>query len=69
MAEVAGSLLTDPDYRFTQQKVNVPFEGRIGDWQESPAWDLGYIQIKPGLYRPKDMPPLPMETIKSRAGG
>jgi hypothetical protein len=61
MAEVAGSMLKDPDYRFTPQKVNVPFEGRIGDWKGSPARDLGYIRIKPGLYRPQDMPPLPME--------
>jgi hypothetical protein len=68
IAEVAGSLLTDPDYRFTQQKVKVPFEGRIGDWKGSPARDLDYIQIKPGLYRPKDMPPLPMEAAKSRLG-
>jgi hypothetical protein len=69
MAAVAGSLLTDPDYRFIPQKVEVPFEGRIGDWKGSPARDLGYIRIQPGLYRPKDMPPLPMEAIKSRAGG
>ena len=69
MTEVAESLLTDPDYRFTQQKVKVPFDGRIGDWKGSPARDLGYIQIKPGLYRPKDMTPLPMETSKSRSGG
>ena len=69
MAAVAGSLLTDPDYRFIQQKVKVPFEGRIGDWKGSPARDLGYIRIQPGLYRPKDMPPLPMEASKSRSGG
>jgi hypothetical protein len=69
MAQVAGSLLTDSDYRFTRQKVNVPFEGRIGNWKGSPARDLGYIQIKPGLYRPKDMPPLPMEKARSTSGG
>ena len=68
MAEVVGSLLTDLDYRFSPQKVKVPFEGRIGDWKRSPAKDLGYIRIKPGLYRPKDMPPLPMEKVKSTSG-
>ena len=69
MAEVAGSLLTDPHYRFTPQKVKVPFEGRIGDWKGSPARDLGYMQVKPGLYRPKDMPPLPLETARIKVGG
>jgi hypothetical protein len=61
MAGVAGTLLTDPGYHFQQQRVEVPFEGRIGNWREDPAKKLGYIRIRPGLYRPKGMPPLPME--------
>ncbi len=69
MADVAGSLLTSPDYRFAQQKVKVPFEGRIGNWRGNPARDLGYVQVKPGLYRPKEMPPLPLEGDGSGSGG
>ncbi|MCU0580777.1 MAG: hypothetical protein MUF69_14755 [Desulfobacterota bacterium] len=61
MAGVAGTLLTDPGYHFQQQKVKVPFEGRIGNWREDPAKKLGYIRIRPSLYRPKDMPALPLE--------
>jgi len=61
MAEVAGWLLHDPGYRFEQQKIKVPFEGQIGNWRESPAGKLGYVRIRPGLYRPRDMPALPLE--------
>lgn len=61
MAEVAGGLLNDPGYHFRQQKIKVPFDGRIGNWREDPAKTLGYIRIRPGLYRPKDLPPLPLE--------
>jgi hypothetical protein len=61
MAEVAGGLLHDPGYHFEQQKIKVPFEGQIGNWRESPAKKLGYVRIRPGLYRPQDMPVLPLE--------
>jgi hypothetical protein len=69
MAEVAGSLLGDPGYHFQQQKIKVPFEGRVGNWREDPAEALGYIKIRPGLYRPKDMPSLPLEATRTEAGG
>jgi hypothetical protein len=62
MAEVAGELLQDPDYFHRPQQVKVPFGGRIGDWREDPARKLGYVRIRPGLYRPKDMPALPEES-------
>jgi hypothetical protein len=61
MAEVAGGLLNDTGYHFQQQKIKVPFEGRIGNWREDPAKALGYMQVRTGLYRPKAMPPLPLE--------
>ena len=61
MAAVVESLLTDPYYRFTPQPLKVPFPGKIGNWKENPAETLGYIRVGPGLFRPKDMPPLPVE--------
>jgi hypothetical protein len=65
MAAVVESLLTDPDYRFTPQPLKVPFLGKIGNWKENPAETLGYIRVGPGLFRPKDMPPLPVEKARS----
>jgi hypothetical protein len=61
MAAVARSLLGDPEYTFSQQKIKTPFEGKVGNWKANPARALKYIQIRPGLYRPKDMPVLPLE--------
>jgi hypothetical protein len=69
MAAVVESLLLDPNYRFTPQHLKVPFNGKIGNWKDNPAEALGYIRVGPGLYRPKNMPPLPVEASKSRPGG
>ncbi|HMK66560.1 MAG TPA: hypothetical protein VK564_12245 [Thermodesulfobacteriota bacterium] len=61
VAVIAGEMLTDPGYHFRPQQIKVPFEGQIGNWREDPAKALGYIQVRPGLYRPQAMPPLPLE--------
>jgi hypothetical protein len=69
MAGVAGEMLTDPGYRFQPQHIQVPFSGQIGNWRGDPAKALGYVKVRPGLYRPKTMPPLPLEATEAAAGG
>ena len=57
VAKVAQWLLSDANYTFERRKAQV-LNQRLCQFSEEVVASLDYIQIEPGIYRPRFMPPL-----------
>ncbi len=59
-AEITHTLLDDPAYRFQRQPLAGGMRTICDDTLDVEAAH-DYIEVAPGVYRPADMPPLPLE--------
>ncbi len=57
-ARIAKGMRENPDYHYTFQKINA-IGLTLCDYEVDVEEALGYIKIAPGVYRPKEMNPLP----------